>query len=194
MKIAVVILAGGEGRRIGGDKPLRLLAGRTLLSRALDQARKWSDSIAIAARSSAQLGGADVRWLADDSAIEGPLGGLSAGLRFAQDQGSDALLTIPADMPFLPADLAPKLARALSGSTAALASSEGRLHPVCGLWSPAAMLQLDSFVGTGRRSLTGFAQMCGHVTVDWATSPIDPFFNINRPEDLELAERVLSRG
>ncbi|WP_138141283.1 NTP transferase domain-containing protein [Brevundimonas vancanneytii] len=44
----VVILAGGEGRRMGGRKPERLLAGRPLIAHAVDQARKWGDPVAVA--------------------------------------------------------------------------------------------------------------------------------------------------
>jgi molybdopterin-guanine dinucleotide biosynthesis protein A len=46
----IVILAGGEGRRIGGGKPQRMLGGETLLDRALGRARSWSDEVLVAAR------------------------------------------------------------------------------------------------------------------------------------------------
>lgn len=190
----MVILAGGTGQRIGGAKPLRLLGGRSLLCRALDQARQWSDEVAVAVRSPSQLGETEAPWIRDDEAIEGPLGGLSAGLDFAREHGAEALLSIPADMPFLPADLGPALSAAIGSANAAIASSGGRLHPVCGLWRPAVSVQLADYLETGRRSLTGLAEACGFVAVEWRTDPIDPFFNVNSPKDLEFAERLSRRA
>ena len=193
MKIAVVVLAGGKGQRIGGAKPMRLLGGRTLLSRALGQARQWSDEVVVAVRARSQLADMRARWIPDDEAIEGPLGGLSAGLDFARDRGADALLSIPADMPFLPADLGPRLSEAIGASNAALASSAGRLHPVCGLWRLPVAGVLLNYVQTGRRSLYGLAESGGFVAVEWESGPVDPFFNINSQQDLKLAERLLTR-
>lgn len=193
MKIAAVILAGGEGRRMGGDKPLRVLDGRTLLAHAVAQAQQWSGEIAVAARSPTQLGGTDAHWLCDECSVEGPLGGLIAALRFAHDSAAEAVLTIPADMPFLPGDLAGRLVEAIGASPAALASSGGHLHPVCALWRTAALDRVSDYAASGRRSLRGFAETVGYVAVDWPAEPRDPFFNINRPEDLVVAEAMARR-
>ncbi len=171
----IVILAGGEGRRIGGGKPLRMLGGETLLDRALRKARGWSDEVLVAARQ-----GGDI---ADDPAIEGPLGGVAAALALGGD-----ILTIPCDMPFLPDDLPTRL---ISDALATVAASGGRLHPVCALWKAAARDSLPAWLATGRRSLTGFAEAVGYQPVDWPAEPLDPFFNINDGADLARAEALL---
>ena len=191
MKIAAVILAGGEGRRIGGGKPLRMLGGMTLLERALRQARQWSDAVAIAVRDEGQVGRTDLPTVLDEPGIEGPLGGLAAGLRFAQETRRDALLSLPADMPFLPEDLSPRLEQAIGGRLAALASSGGHLHPVCGLWRTGAFDRLPAYLGSGKRSLKGFAETIGFAAVDWPAGPSDPFLNINSAEDLAWAEQLI---
>ncbi|MBX3560923.1 MAG: molybdenum cofactor guanylyltransferase [Sphingomonas sp.] len=184
MTPAVLILAGGESRRIGGGKPLRLLGGRTLLERAVALAQGWSDSVTVAARSAAQVGSLEIRLLLDPPGLEGPLGGLASALRL----GRPLVLTIPCDMPFLPDDLPARLAAALPGHGAALAMSGGQVHPVCGLWRIDALAQLRGYAGSGRRSLIGLAETIGYVAVEW---PGDPFFNVNSPEDLAEAERRL---
>lgn len=171
----IVILAGGEGRRMGGGKPQRLLGGETLLDRALRRARSWSNDVLVAARE-----GGDIR---DDPSVEGPLGGIAAALALGGD-----VLTIPCDMPFLPGDLPVRLR---SEAAATVAASGGRLHPVCALWKPAARNTLPAYLATGRRSLTGFAEAVGYQAVDWPAEPIDPFFNINDEADLALAEALL---
>ena len=191
MRIVAVILAGGAGARIGGRKTSRRLAGRTLLDRASSQAREWSDKVAVAVREPNQVKGTRLRIILDDSEIEGPLAGLAAGLRYARDERADAVLTLPADMPFLPADLGERLQDAVGGSAAALASSGGRLHPVCGLWRTAGLDRLADYLASGQRSLRGFAQHVGFTAVEWPATPNDPFFNINRAEDLAAAERLL---
>jgi molybdopterin-guanine dinucleotide biosynthesis protein A len=171
----IVILAGGAGRRIGGDKPQRLLAGETLLDRALRWARGWSDEVLVAARE-----GGDLQ---DDPAIEGPLGGVAAALALGGD-----VLTIPCDMPFLPDDLP---ARLRGEAAATVAASGGRLHPVCALWKASARDALPAYLATGRRSLTGFAEAAGCEAVIWPVEPFDPFFNINDEADLARAEALL---
>jgi molybdenum cofactor guanylyltransferase len=191
MNFATVILAGGEGSRIGGGKPLRVLAGKTLLERAISQARGWSDQMAVAVRDPAQIQGAAVTTIEDSPDIEGPLGGLSAALHHAHDKGLDAVLTIPADMPFLPSDLAARFSNAIEGRCAAVAASAGRLHPVCGLWRVAALDLLPDYLASGRRSLGDFARAVGMLSVSWEARPHDPFFNINGPEDLAAAERLV---
>lgn len=191
MTPAVVILAGGLGRRIGGGKPLRLLGGWTLLDRALAQARQWSDEVAVSVRDCAQLGGSAVTLILDEPGIEGPLAGLASALRFAGGRGAEAVLTIPADMPFLPEDLCQRLAERLGEAAVAMASSGGQLHPVCALWRISSLEALPAYVASRQRSLRGFAEAAGFAAVDWPAGPRDPFFNVNSPQDLAAAERRL---
>ena len=186
--LLVAVLAGGEGRRIGGGKPQRRLGGETLLAGALRTARLWSDEVKVVVREADQAG--EAPYLLDDPAIAGPLGGLAAALRHACEHGYEAVLTLPCDAPFVPADLADRL-RAAIGSRATVAASGGELHPVCALWPAAALDRLDSYLATGRRSLRGFADAVGFLAVEWPPEPFDPFFNINSEEDLLRAEAIL---
>jgi molybdopterin-guanine dinucleotide biosynthesis protein A len=188
MKPAIVILAGGEGSRIGGGKPLRRLGGRTLLDRAIDRAQNWSDDVAVAVRDSCQLGEVEVPVLIDPPGLEGPLGGLASALRLERA----TVLTIPCDAPFLPDDLPKRLAAALPGRAAALAASGGRIHPTCALWRTEALATVRDYAASGRRSLIGFADAIGYASVEWSAEPLDPFFNINSEEDFREAERRLN--
>ena len=192
MKIAVVILAGGEGSRIGGDKPHKLLGGKTLLERAVTLARQWSEKVAVAVREETQLGGTEVRWIRDAPGVDGPLGGLATALRFADGADCDSVLTIPADMPFLPPDLGQRLMGAIGHACVAIATSGGHLHPVCAVWRTSALDVVPDYIASGGRSLRGFAEAAGFEAVEWASDPADPFFNINSAEVLEMAERLLA--
>lgn len=190
MTVPVVIFAGGEGRRIGGGKPHRIIGGKSLLDRAAEMAEQWSDQIVVAVRDEAQLGHSSLPYIPDEAAIEGPLAGLVAALRFGREH-AESVLTLPADMPFLPPDLLERLREGLGGSSAAIASSGGYLHPVCGLWRASSLDAVPDYLASGHRSLRGFADAVGFVVVDWPAEPLDPFFNINSPEDLTTAERLL---
>ncbi len=185
----IVILAGGEGRRMGGGKPLRVLGGQSLIERALRRAHCWSDDVRVALRSPGQLpaGGAPV--LLDDPALAGPLAGLSSAACAARQTGRSHLLTIPCDMPFLPDDLLPRLADAIGQAGVAVAASDGQLHPVCALWSAAALDELKAYSEEGRRSLTGLAERVGRVAVDF---PAGALANVNTPDELAEAERRIA--
>lgn len=189
MRTAVVILAGGEGSRIGGGKPFRLLAGRPLLDHAVEAARRWSADIAISARDQAIEG--DIAVLRDAEG-QGPIAGIASALRFARARNLDAVLTIPCDTPLLPDDLPGRLETALSGSiAAAIPESAGIRHPASALWAVEAIEGLPAYLATGRGSLMGFADRIGFATVEWPAEPFDPFLNVNTPEDLAEAEALL---
>ncbi|MFV0623978.1 molybdenum cofactor guanylyltransferase [Sphingomonas sp. ac-8] len=190
--IAVAVLAGGEGVRIGGGKPWRMLAGVPLVVRAVAAARGWSGDVVVVGRDPAQVGALDVPFLVDAPGVEGPMAGLAAALRHAKDAGHGALLAIPCDSPFLPGDLVERLRAGMTAEAgAALAASGGRLHPACALWRVRSFFRLGSYLATGRRSLRGFAEHVGYTQVAWPDAPVDPFLNINSADDLARAEALL---
>ena len=189
--LAIAILAGGEGSRIGGGKPLIRLGSQTLMERAFSRAQAWSSLIVVAVRSSDQIARITPPSIMDDPAIAGPLAGLAAALDWAAHQGAEVLLTMPCDMPFLPDDLPHRLGAALGDHAVALASSGARLHPVCGLWRTDALRAIPDYCATRRLSLRGFAEHIGFAPVDWPAAAVDPFFNINSKADLAQAERLI---
>lgn len=189
MRLMIVILAGGESRRMGGGKPLRTLGGETLVARTLRRAGSWSDNVRLALRSSDQVPATCVPVLLDDPEVGGPLAGLASAARAAEADGCSHLLTLPCDMPFLPNDLLEQLTRAIGEAGVALAASGGQLHPVCALWSVRALREIGAYRSEGRRSLRGLAERVGMVAVEW---PDGAFANVNTPEELAEAERRLA--
>lgn len=183
-----VILAGGEGRRIGGAKPLRLLAGERLIDRAVRRARHWSDDVRLSLRQADQIADSPLPVLLDDSEVPGPLGGLTSALAAAREAGRELLLTIPCDVPFLPADLGPRLQAAIGTRAAALAASGADPHPTCALWRVEVLEHLPGYLASGRRSLIGLAEAVGYARAEWDAAC---FFNVNSEADLAEAERRL---
>lgn len=190
-KPLIVLLAGGEGRRIGGDKPQRRLGGQTLLERALTLTKNYGGTLALSVRQGADPMVGPVPVIFDPPDIEGPLAGLMAGFNEAVRCGTSRVMLVPTDMPFLPTDLDLGLGEALDShphSGVAVAYGGGREHPVCSMWRVGVASALISYVDEGRRSLKGLADRVGKAVVNW---PGDPFFNINDTEALAEAERRL---
>lgn len=192
-RFAIVILAGGAGRRIGGHKADRMLGGRTLLDRACRRADAWSADVAIAGSRAIDEGVAG-HWLTDPAGIDGPLAGLASALAFARSRGVEAVLTLPCDTPFLPDDLPGRLLAAMTpDDDAAVPDCGGRFHPASAMWDVRIEPALLDYAATGRRSLMGLLDRVPHARVHWDGEDMDPFFNINTPEELEQAEAWIRR-
>lgn len=188
MTRVAVVVAGGEGRRMGGGKPTRAYGDTTLVAQAVAQARAYADTVAVAIRQVGQAGDElDARLILDDLTLVGPLAGLASALAFGQHNGASHVLSLPCDAPRLPRDLWTRLEAALTGqglAQVAVAASGGRIHPVCALWPTSALADLRRYSAASRSSLKGFASELGMTIVEWEAGSEDPFANANTPEDL----------
>jgi molybdopterin-guanine dinucleotide biosynthesis protein A len=200
MKIVGLLLAGGQSRRMGGgDKALRLLGGITLLERVIGRLRPQVDTLVLNANGDpgrfAKFGLPVVPDSAPDFA--GPLAGVLAGLDWAASQRPDCsyVVSVATDAPFLPVDLVARLTEGLDEAHAdlACAASDGRAHPVFGLWPVRLREDLRrAVIEEGIRKVDLWTARHKLATVPFADQPVDPFFNANRPEDLEAAAVLLT--
>lgn len=123
----------------------------------------------------------------------GPLAGILAGMRWAARLGAADVLSVAADTPFLPRDLVSRLdaARAAAGVPLACAASGGWTHPVIGLWPVRLADTLEADLRSGLRKIDAWTVRHGVASAEFPTAPFDPFFNVNRPDDLAEAELLL---
>ncbi|MCB4771844.1 molybdenum cofactor guanylyltransferase MobA [Ancylobacter sp. Lp-2] len=196
-RILGVILAGGLSRRMGGgDKALQQIAGRRLIDRVIERLAPQVDALVLNANGDPARFGVDLPVVADPLPdFPGPLAGLLAGMEHtaAHHPSARYILTVSADCPLLPRDLAARLLAEKHAAPAAIAASGGRDHPVIGLWDIAlAPLLRRMLVDEGERRVRAFTVRAGAVTVDWPAEPYDPFLNINTPDDLAAAERLIA--
>lgn len=199
MTIAGVLLAGGQSRRMGGgDKALRLLGGETILARVIARLRPQVARLVLNANGDpARFAGFGLPVVADSvEGFAGPLAGILAGLDWAAANapGCELVLSAATDAPFLPADLAARLAAgmAAAGADLACAASRGQPHPVIGLWPVRLREELRyALVAEGVRKVDVWTARYRLATVDFPAGEVDPFFNANRPEDLAAAEALL---
>ena len=196
-----VVLAGGLARRMGGGDKARLrIGGRTILERVLARLKPQCAALILNANGDparfADTGLAVVPDSVPDFA--GPLAGILAGLDWAATEATDVadIVTVPGDCPFLPEDLVARLsaARSREGAPLACARSGEWRHPVVGLWPVALRGDLrHALVAEGLRKIEAWTARHGVAVADWPAVPVDPFFNVNTPEDAAEAERIAAR-
>ena len=194
-----VLLAGGLARRMGGgDKPLRTIAGRTILERVTERFAPQCESLILNANGDpARFAAAGLAVVPDDvPGFAGPLAGILAALDWAAANRPEIewIASAAADSPFLPRDLVARLhaARAAAGVPLACAASGGQAHPVNALWPVALREDLrHALVDEDVRKIDRWTARHGIAHAEWPDEPVDPFFNANTPEDIAEAERLV---
>lgn len=193
-------MAGGQGRRmqadgIVGDKPLLLLAGRSLLAHVMDRIAPQVAAMAINANGDpARFAAFGLEVVADAVPdYPGPLAGVLAGMRWAASHGFSQVLSVPTDTPFLPDDLVARLVEARVAASVQLvcAASGGRTHPVVGLWPVGLADTLEADLRAGMRKVDRWTAQHGLVLAEFGIAGGDPFFNVNTSADLAEAEKML---
>ncbi len=197
--VAGVLLAGGRATRMGGgDKSLHSLAGRPILARVIERVRPQVSVLLLNANGDpARFQGFGLP--VEGDVIEdfaGPLAGILTGLEWAgaHAPGCRWVASFPTDAPFLPEDLVRRMVAAVGAEDAHIgcAASGGRTHPVVALWPVGLAGDLRrAMTEDGVRKVDRWTARYRVAYVEYAAEPVDPFFNVNRPGDLERAERLL---
>lgn len=193
-----IILAGGQARRMGGgDKALLRIGAQTILERALARLAPQCAPLVISINGDpARFAFAGLPMVGDNVAgFAGPLAGILAGLDWAAEKAPDAasVVSVPGDCPFLPGDLVARLhaASAAAATPLACAGSGGRRHPVVGLWRVDLRHDLRrALTSENLRKVETWMARHGVAVADWPDRPVDPFFNVNTPDDLAEATRL----
>jgi len=195
--ITGVILAGGQGKRMGNqDKGLTMLANRPLIAHVISAFSPQVNSTSISANqniSDYQNFGYEVF---EDSLAghAGPLAGLLTAMKRAllAPNGSEALVVVPCDAPLLPKDLVSRLVEAAGDSRplAVIPHDGTRLQPLFGLYSLEALPSLEEFLNSGQRKVGIWVESLSPQVVDFSDQP-DAFLNINSPEELAEAEKKI---
>ena len=198
-----ILLAGGKSSRMGGgDKCMRPLGGKPILAHIVERLRpQVSDMILNANGDVGRFARFGLKVVEDSVAgYAGPLAGVQAGLQWIRNNRPDIAygVTVATDTPFFPTDLVQRFL-AMQGDRPALAvaSSAAGLHPVIGLWPVALANDIEDALKHGLNKAGAFTEQHGAIEVHFPAvtiggAEIDPFFNINRPEDLAEAEALMS--
>ncbi len=196
-----LVLAGGLARRMGGGDKARLrIGGATILQRVLARIAPQCERVIINANGDPARFADTGLPVAADSVPDfaGPLAGILAGLDWAATHAQDCqwLLSVPGDCPFLPKDLVARLhkARIAAGTPLACARSGEWRHPVVGIWPVALREDLRrALIDDGLRKIEIWTARHGVAIADWPAEPVDPFFNVNTPEDAARATDIVAQ-
>lgn len=195
------LLAGGRSLRMGRDKCLIELGGKPMLQHVIARLRPQVHRIVIVANGDLERFSGTSLPVVPDTVEDhaGPLAGLHAALEWALSETPEArfVATVPVDTPFLPNDLVARLAAAMreTNATSAIAASGGTHHAVAGLWEVALIGEVADALQSGVRAMLRFTEMQKSAVTDFpflkiAGLAVDPFFNVNTPDDLEKAEAL----
>ncbi len=198
-RLSGVILAGGRSRRMGGGiKALAPLNGKPLIGHVIDRLQSQVRSLALSVEKYHPDFAAFGLQQVEDPAPgkRGPLGGLLSAMA-NMETGCDWMLLVPCDAPFLPLDLAIRLMEcALDDDQAGcVVRYEGEIQPTFSLWHRRLLPRLEKAVLEER--MAGFKQFLrgNEVAIlEWKPSHPAPFFNINDPDALAEAGRLLDHA
>jgi len=193
-----LVLAGGLARRMGGGDKARIRIGcETILTRVLARLTPQCAAVILNANGDPARFADTALPVVPDSVPDfaGPLAGILAGLDWAVAHAPKIvdIASVPGDCPFLPTDLVERLhaARRAGGQSLACARSGDWRHPVVGLWPVALRNDLrQALVGEGLHKIEAWTARHGVAIAEWPDAPVDPFFNVNTPEDVIEAERL----
>ncbi len=183
-RITACILAGGQGRRMGGiDKGLLTWHGRPLIEHILQTVEPQVDAVLINANRNLDAYRRYGHPLVPDQldGFQGPLAGIAACMASADSQ---LIVTLPCDGPHLPSDYVARLTAALARSDKpiAVARDGERPQPVHALLPTALLDDLKTYLDSGQRKVDSWQARHGYTLADFSDHP-DAFANINRPED-----------
>jgi molybdopterin-guanine dinucleotide biosynthesis protein A len=195
-----LVLAGGLARRMGGGDKVRIeIGGASILDRVLATLSAQCSGIVINANGNPKrFADAGLPVVADSVPdFAGPLAGILAGLDWLSNQNSgiEWIVSVPGDCPFLPDDLVERLHQARrkmgTGVPLACARSGQWRHPVVGLWPLALREDLrNALIEENLRKIDIWTARHEVAIAEWPDQPVDPFFNVNTPEDAVQAERI----
>ncbi|MBX3553813.1 MAG: molybdenum cofactor guanylyltransferase MobA [Pseudolabrys sp.] len=196
-----LVLAGGLARRMGGgDKAMIAIGGTSILDRVLERLRLQTAGIIINANGDpARFAATGLPVIADSvPGFAGPLAGVLAGLDWAAANKPDItyIASVPGDCPFLPRDLVGRLhaARISDDLPLACARSGAWRHPVVGLWPVTLRDDLRrALVDEDLRKIEVWTARHGIAIADWPDKPVDPFFNVNTPDDAARANALAAQ-
>ena len=190
MNILGAIIAGGKSKRMGSEKALVKLGPKSLIVRVIDRLIPQVEDIVINANGDTKR----FEFLEFDiipdieTEIDTPLAGIHSALTYAEEEGYDAVVTVPSDSPFLPHDLVRKLA----GTKPAFANSKGQDHFLTGFWPVALLPHLTQEIHTSNR-VQDWVFKINATKVNWRADDYDPFININTPADMAAALKILPK-
>lgn len=194
------ILAGGRSRRMGEDKAELGVGTKTLLEIVLERVQGQVASVVLVGGPEDRARARGLSYVADaEPGGRGPLAGIAAAMGHAlnaepaRGSGPAFVFVTAIDMPLLPSDLVKRLLAGSRPGLPVIPEYQGQLQPLAALWPLSLHKQIIEGLSDGSAaSLKDIYLAAGYTAVRFDDEPVDPFFNVNTPSDLEVIRRHLS--
>jgi len=190
-----VVIAGGRSVRFGGEKAVAVLAGKPLLTWAVQRLQRSCAAVAVNARPGTEaeaLARAEKMPVLHDVAGDaaGPLSGVKVGLLWARELGARAIAVSPCDVPLLPDDLFARLIESAGSGGASMAETPEGHQPLCAVWPVSALDKVTEALQGGAHPATWkMLDSIGATRVRFSDG--SAFANVNTRADLEaIAARL----
>jgi len=188
-----IVLAGGKSLRLGREKALEEIGGRSLIERVIERLSLLGNEIIVVTSSSDQLPDLGVKRVIDSYPGKGNLVGIYSGLKEA---ASSNALVVGCDMPFLNIDLLRYIMELSSGFDVVIPRVDEGVEPLHAVYSKNCLAPIEAYLREGRLKMSDLLPELKVRYVDNAEiERFDPrhlsFFNINSEADLERARRLL---
>ena len=195
-----VVLAGGKSKRFGEDKSQVILDGKILINYILSEIVDIFNEILIVANSEIKfLQSKKISKIEDFQKDLGPLGGVLSAMKWIKKNGKNYqwVSTFPSDTPFFKKELLQSFFEKIDFNESKLffIKSNNTRHNIFGLWSIDLLSQLEEdLIKKGDRKVELWANSIGVKNIEMQFENIDPFFNINTKEDLEIAKKYIKKN
>ena len=193
--ISCIVLAGGEGKRLGTDKAFLSIGDQVLIEGIVEKMARIGDEVIIVTNSPQRYSHLGARLVGDVYPGKGALGGIYSGLRAAH---SDRSLVVACDMPFLDLRLLRYMILLSPGQDVVIPRVGGLTEPLHAIYSKGCLQPIERLlVGGGRRIIDFFPEVRVRYIEEQEIKLFDPqclsFFNINTPGDLEKARNLVGK-
>jgi len=195
--LCAVILTGGRSSRMGGGiKSLKKFNNKYIFDRIFENLQTQVDKVIINSNDSENLFVKyNVEVIKDSlEGYLGPLAGIHASFEWLNKNAPyiNWLVTVPGDTPFIPKNLVKKLLDKVKNTNhkIVLAQSNGKTHPIIGIWHSNLFESLKNSLNSGNRKIMNWASQNSLGYEEFTNSKYDPFFNINCKEDLIEAKEI----
>jgi molybdopterin-guanine dinucleotide biosynthesis protein A len=197
-QILAVLLAGGQNRRFGSHKALAPVGGVPMIERSLSTLDRVCPEAVIIANDFEPYEHTGRRIRPDKRPGMGALGGILSALHWAADEGCEGALVLACDMPFVPPELLAELVRRAEHTGVTVAESDGPrgVEPLCAVYGTDCLSHIEQALDRDERAVVSFfsevpVQVLDRAKVGEFGRPERMFFNVNRPDERNLAEELL---
>ncbi|SES79322.1 molybdenum cofactor guanylyltransferase [Oceanobacillus limi] len=190
MKVCSVVLSGGNSSRMGTNKSLLKLNGKTVIESIIKQLERCSDEIVVSANNNKDYDFLSVPIINDRFNNKGPLAGMEAALYYIK---ADYYVIAACDMPFVDSKVYRYLINNIGSHDAIIPVYQGRIHPVSGVFKRDVLPHIQHLLNRDQLSIR---KLFNHINVkfmeEFTTIPSSQlenhFFNMNKPADYEKAK------